>query len=350
MKKYLCPHGILALLLLLVVAAAGCGGTDVTVDEPDGDTAEEAEEPATEPVEDEGTAEEEEPESVEVLGDLRIGDRVIDTSWSWEFRAGEFYSLEDRFDPDIPDPEEKPVVWIVIARDHYDGLPPHVTLMSEELIGRHPFDDSEERLNVTGYSGTSYWLDSGTGDAQHGLRPFLNSLDKSAGYSYAEDGFYSAFSDSFKNAVLETTVPHITRVDEEGNWDEDNPWRQYNTEEKVFVLSIPEYGIEFPEELPYSGSVVPYFDPQHPDYPTDGMQAWERDMKEAHVLGEQHMYWSRTPTTGQFFQSVHAASTSSGDAASSASGNMGVRPVVNLQADAHLSEAPDEDGVYHIEW
>ncbi len=76
MKKYLCPPFILVLLLFLVVAAAGCGGTDVTVDDPDGDTAEEAEEPATEPVEDEGTVEDEEPEFASGMSGSNLSSRL----------------------------------------------------------------------------------------------------------------------------------------------------------------------------------------------------------------------------------------------------------------------------------
>ncbi len=332
------------LLAMLFSFMIGCGPADEAAENGNGE-GEEVEEPAAgeDPTEDEI-------ESVEVLGDLQIGDRVMDPSWTWEFRLGEWYSNEDRFvHEELPEGEVKPVVWIVVAIEHYDGLPSHVTLLSEELIGRHPFDDSDERLGRTGYTGTSSWLDSGTTDAEYGLRPFLNSLPKDEGYSYAEAGFYNAFSESFKNAVLTTTIDHITRVDSEGNWDAENPWRQYTSEEKVFVFSLGEYGIQMPDEVPYTGAVVPYFDPEHPSYPEDGYEAWIRDMKKAY-LGEDEdiLYWTRTPSPSPFHHSVAMASTSDGESSSTASGSMGVRPAVNLSSDMRVSETPNEDGVYEI--
>ena len=278
----------------------------------------------------------------------KMGDRVADSTWSWEFKLGKYYTDEDRFEGTMPDGEVKPVVWIVIVKDHFDGLPAHVTLMSEELIARYPYDDGEERLGVQGYRGTSYWPDSGTPDAEHGLRPFLNSLSKDE-YAYTGDGFRAAFSDPFDEAVLETTIGHITKLDDDGNWDEENPWVQYTTQDHVFVLSTAEYGINQAEDMPEQGRVVPYFDPEHPAYPQDPMEAWERDMKTAHLGGEEYMYWSRTATR-TFFNSVALASTAEGSGSSTPSSPEGVRPVLNLSGNVRVSEIPNDEGVYEITW
>jgi hypothetical protein len=115
------------------------------------------------------------------IGDLPIGARVVDPSWEWEFRTGDNYSGSGAV---------KPVTWIAVAKDHYDGLQPHVTLLAEELIGKHAFDDSTNRGSRYGLN---HWGDSGINNASRGLRPWLNSSGIHSG-----EGFYRAFSESFK--------------------------------------------------------------------------------------------------------------------------------------------------------
>lgn len=96
------------------------------------------------------------------LGDLAIGARVADKSWLWEFRKGPDYSGKGK---------QRAVVWIVVAKDHYEveGGASSVTLMAEELIANHCFDDSKFRGDFL-----TSWLDSGQPDGRMGLRPFLN--------------------------------------------------------------------------------------------------------------------------------------------------------------------------------
>ncbi len=168
------------------------------------------------------------------VGDLPIGARVIDPSWEWEFRTGRDYTREEG-------DQTKPVTWIVVAKDHYEGLDPHVTLLSEELIGRFSFDDSTDRGNRWG---SNSWGDSGTGNATSGLRPWLNSTGLHAG-----EGFYRTFSEDFKRAVLTTTVPNKEWVDGSA----------YRTSDKVFVPTSTELGDIFHIYTYRVGTVFSYF-------------------------------------------------------------------------------------------
>lgn len=284
--------------------------------------------------------------TVEVLADLQIGDRVVDTSWEWEHKQGANYSdVNWKGDP-VEAGEVKPVVWIVVAKDHYDGMPSHVTLMSEQLIGLHAFDDSTDRGSRTGSRGTAHWGDSGTTNAEHGLRPFLNSLPKDEGYSYAGEGFYSAFSNAFKADVLLTTVPNMTKFDSEGNWSADNPWREYTTQDYVFVLSGTEAIKEPSSNDPVIGKLLPYFDPNHSSYPQDGLAIWqfESGLQNVDLGQEQHMWWGRSPDYWGL-ESVGMPPTGSSTAGFSEGG---VRPVVNLAANVKVSETPNAEGVYEI--
>jgi hypothetical protein len=134
------------------------------------------------------------------ISDLPIGARVVDPGWEWEYRLGVNYSDIDRDGDPTPPGEVRPVTWLVVAKDHYRGQDPHVTLLTEELIGRFLFDSSTDRGSKYG---SNRWGDSGTTNAIHGLRPWLNSTGIHSG-----EGFYRAFSESFKSAVLTTTLPN----------------------------------------------------------------------------------------------------------------------------------------------
>ena len=113
-----------------------------------------------------------------------------------------------------------------MARDRYSGLGPHVTLFSEELIRLFPFDNSTNR---SGQYGNNHWGESGTGDATRGLRPWLNSTGIHSG-----EGFYRAFSESFKGALRDTTVSNR-------DWEDGSA---YSTSEHVFIPSSTELGDE----------------------------------------------------------------------------------------------------------
>ena len=168
------------------------------------------------------------------LGDLPIGSRVVDPSWEWEFLTGADYAYEQG-------DETKPVTWIIVAKDHYDGLDPHVTLLTEELIGLFIFDDSISRGSN---SGSNHWGESSTIDATRGLRPWLNLSG-----IHSDEGFYQAFSEDFINSVLITTVPNREWFDA----------TSYSTKDHVFIPTTTELGDSVHRSTYTIGSVYPYF-------------------------------------------------------------------------------------------
>ncbi len=237
------------------------------------------------------------------IGDLPIGARVVDLSWEWEFRTGNYYSRN-------PGDEVKPVIWLVVAKDHYSGLGPHVTLLSEDLIGRQAFDNSTDRWNE---QGSNHWGESGTTNAFRGLRPWLNSTG-----IHADEGFYRAFSDSFRKAVLTTELPNK-------EWQKSS---DYSTNDNVFIPTTTELG---GTELRYTyqiGSAYPYF------------QEAGAAKRSARLGGETRWYWTRSPDLnwgyrvprvnpdGEFFELYSSAYLGEG----------GVRPALNLKSEILVSE------------
>ncbi len=233
------------------------------------------------------------------LGNLPIGARVVDPSWSWEFKTGDNYTGSG---------EKKPVVWILVAKDHYAGLELHVTLFAEELIGMYPFDSSRSLLGLS--SGRNHWGESGTGKATRGLRPWLNSSGIHSG-----EGFYRAFSENFKGALLVTILSNR-------EWKDST---SYNTKEYVFISSNTELGDRVHEYTYQIGTVYAYF---------DGVGNAKRVVR---LDGETWSYWTRSP--GSSGGSVVRCVDSAGEFYDlfADDGTLAVRPALNLKADTLVS-------------
>ncbi len=254
---------------------------------------------------------------IQPLGDLNIGDRVVDSSWEWQFRSGDDYTYQDG---DVT----KPVTWIVVAKEHYDGLGSHVTLLSEALIGKHAFDDSTNR--GSGW-GDNHWGDSGSPDAERGIRKFLN------GSSYTGDDeneyavtFYDAMSEHFQEAVLAITLSN--RVWPTG--------AEYTTTDKVFLPSSTELGDG--DSSPYEiGNVYPYF------------AGAEDEDRIAELPGGFAWYWTRSPES-------MAASTMRGVSQlgnflmidTTWADDVTARPALNLSSETLVSVVTNDDGAYEI--
>ncbi len=250
------------------------------------------------------------------ISNLEIGDRVVDNSWQWEFRTGDDYTYQ-------PGDITKPVVWIVVAKDHY-GVGNGVTLLSEELIGKFPFDNSTD---IEGEFGSSHWGQSGTGKATRGLRPWLNSTGH-----HQDVGFYRAFSEDFKRAILTTTLSNREWLN--GNY--------YTTSDKVFVPSTTELG-EINHDWTYEiGITFPYF-----------INANDSD-RIALLGGMQNWYWTLSPNPswlGSALRGIHhdGGTFYSRDCAAHAYvNNIGVRPAINLSSETEVSKIPNAAGVYEV--
>jgi hypothetical protein len=243
------------------------------------------------------------------LSDLPIGARVTDSSWVWEYR----YSTTRWFL--FQEDETKPVTWIVVAKDHYYGLESHATLLAKELIGLHAFDNSTDRGSR---DGNNHWGKSGKGNATFGVRPWLNATG-----IHSSEGFYQAFSESFKGVVLTTTVPN-------------REWKNgvaYSTEDHVFLPSTTELGDSDHEWTYPTGFAYPYF--------CEGGNA-----RRIALIGEKEEgYWTRSPSSSYNDSARYALSRSyenlPGFTSLVTCSNGGLRPALNLKSGTLVSEIRD---------
>jgi hypothetical protein len=217
--------------------------------------------------------------------DLPIGSRAIDPTWVWN---------------------KKPVVWILVAKDHYEGLEPHVTLLAEDLIGDYTFDNSSDRADKFIAFDRNHW-------GACGLRPCLNSTGIHEG-----EGFYWAFSENFTRVVLNTTLPNK-------KWQNGST---YSTQDLVFIPSTTELGDTDHNSTYQIGAVYPYFQSAH----------GEACEKRITLPGdESEFYWTRSPGS---LSGDHLCGVSSSGAFifNGASYDiLGVRPALNLKSEVMVS-------------
>ncbi len=260
------------------------------------------------------------PGGTQPIGNLNIGDRVLDSSWEWDFG----------FDA----PLLKPVVWIVVAKDHY-GEGSGVTLLSEGIIGHPIFDDS----TVVSTFGNNHWGKSGTADASNGLRPWLNSKGIHKG-----EGFYEAFSQDFKNAVLERGIPCI-EFEYDLNFASSNSCRTYISYDKVFIPSALELGGNPVATNCLDGNVFPFF---------DGAPTTARIASKG---GSSFWYWTRTPSKDRC--DILFGVDPEGNIKSTSEiihtlgltnmGHVATRVVVNIKSDTMVSSEPAANDIYVID-
>jgi serine/threonine protein kinase len=227
------------------------------------------------------------------LASLPIGARVVDPTWIWEFHTG----------------SKKPVVWIVVAKNHYEGLSSHVTLLAEELIGKLSFDNSKRLLCI--FSGSNHWGESGKGNATLGLRPWLNSTG-----THSNRGFYRSFPANFKRVVLTTTVPNK-------EW---KSGKAYSTSDYIFIPSTTEMGDTDHRSTYPIGTAYPYF------------RGMENSKRVALLNSETRWYWTRSPVSlsGNRVRVINVTGEFNGNGAYYDYG--GVRPAMNLKSETLVSE------------
>lgn len=248
------------------------------------------------------------------ISELSIGDKVVDPTWSWEFRHGWGYTSYG--DKEVTEP----VVWIVVAKDH--NQPNSITLISDNLLGYFIYDATMQPSGIL--AGHNHWGNSGK-NGSAGIRPWLNSTAP-----HENEGFYHSFSSSFKSILLLSNV-------ENKDYESGAP---YSTQDYVYLPSHTELGATDHEGTYEIGTAFDYF--VGADYIRLRAKImgypWEDD------------YWSRSPYSAGY-RPVGLVSTSGYYVSAWAdANNKGVRAVVNVSSSAKISKEANDNGIYEFKY
>jgi hypothetical protein len=233
-------------------------------------------------------------------------------------------------------------------------------LITERIITLKCFD-AKERSNPNndrrGYGNNRYsqsnidqWLNSAAGagawySARHTYDAPPNNENVWTDYNEydSEAGFLSNFEEAFRNAILDTTI-RVVKSSVDGGGYED-------ITRKVYLLSNTEVGLENENDVA-EGSKWDLFsdDNSRKAYPTAEAVSVSEYTDSSLNASSAWYWWLRTPNAGSLnnVRSVRSGGTIGSYAAHD--GSRGVRPALELPLTVMVSDAPDIDGAYIIQW
>ena len=251
----------------------------------------------------------------------------------------------------------KPIIWQIADKNHA-GYPSNaVTLITERIICLKPVDAREPNNSEEyrrGYGNNNYrlsninkWLNS-VGSwyaAQHGQDAPPNTGNVYNNYNPydTESGFLTNISQQLRNALMETTL-RVVKPNIDGGSYED-------VSAKVFLASITEVGLGN-ENGVAEGSRLALFsdDNSRKAYPTAEAVSRSNYTSPNIATNQPWYWWLRTPYVSYPYsvRCVHWYSVLLSNSAYN--GDFGIRPLCNLSSEILVSDSPDSDGAYRIEW
>jgi hypothetical protein len=234
-------------------------------------------------------------------------------------------------------------------------------LITEKIITLKCFD-AKESSNPDGYrqqygnnrysvSNIDQWLNSAAGaGAWYSAR---HTYDAPPAYAevwsyyneyYTEAGFLSNFEESFRNAILDTTIRVAKNTVTDGGGYED-------ITRKVYLLSNTEVGL--PNENGVAeGSKWDLFSDGYTRraYPTAEAVSRNEYNHPSLSTSSPWYWWLRTPHANYSDNARYVSMAGSLDLYSAYGGYGGVRPALELDSGILVSDSVDTDGAYIIQW
>lgn len=253
-----------------------------------------------------------------------------------------------------------PIIW-QIADINHSGYPENsVTLISEKILtlkcfdGKEPGNSEANRKNYGNnrynYANLRQWLNSDAIEnkwyvEQHSADapPILGNTN---GYNpYDEQaGFLNAFSQSFKDAMLETKVIVALNTVTDGGAVE-------IVKGKVFLSSNSEVGLKEENNM-MEGVKLALFSDNSSRVAKPTAQAVSNSTYTGSSLNVNTgwYWWLRTPYASNSYGARMVDSGGALSYNSAFSGHYGVRPLCNLKSTILVSDNIDADGCYTIVW
>lgn len=293
----------------------------------------------------------------------------------------------------VKDPTTKyygePIIWVVADKNHAGYPTNSVTLLSKYILTLKCFD-AMEPLNSSGnrrnygnnrylYSNIRQWLNSAAGAGawytpQHSADAPPTNENVYDGYNEydAEAGFQNDFSANFRNALLSTSLTVVKAIYDGGGTE--------TVVDKVFLLSTTEVGLADEGYAEGSKSEVGLADEGYAEgstaevglayegyaegsklalfsdntsrqaYPT-ALCVSNSEYTDASLKTDSPWRWRlRTPDASSSYLVRHVNTDGSLYYDGARSGTAGIRPACNLPSSILVSDTPDEDGAYIIQW
>jgi len=254
---------------------------------------------------------------------------------------------------------DSPIIWVIADKNHAGYPANSVTLLSKYVLtlkcsdAKEPSNDNSDRRDSGNnrylYSNIRQWLNSAAAaeawyTAQHSADEPPNSANVWNGYNEydAEAGFQNDFSANFRNALRSTSLTVVkSSVDGDGT---------ETVVDKVFLLSTTEVGLA--DEGYAEGSKLALFsdDTSRLAYPTALCVSNSEYINANLNTGSPWDWWLRTPYASSTYQTRRVGVNGRLAYSTVAYGNRGVRPACNLPSSILVSDSPDEDGAYIIQW
>jgi len=236
-----------------------------------------------------------------------------------------------------------------------------VKLITEKIItlkcfdAKEPSNPNSDRQNYGNnrysQSNIDQWLNSAAGagawySARHTYDAPPNNANVWSNYNEydAEAGFLSNFEESFRNAILDTTIRVAKNTVTDGGGYED-------ITRKVYLLSNTEVGLSN-ENGVAEGSKWDLFSNNNSRkaYPTAEAVSRSEYTNSNLNASSPWYWWLRTPYAGYSYIARVVGTGGTLGNGSAYYGNGGVRPALELDSGILVSDTPDTDGAYIIQW
>ena len=254
------------------------------------------------------------------------------------------------------------IIFLKCDQNH-EGYPENsTTLITDELILLRAFDaaepnntDSDRRNfgnNRYSVSNIDHWLNS-TASAgqwyspQHATDQSPNSTDVVAANPYDTDaGFLNGFDARFIAAIQDTTIKVARNTKTDGGG--------YDTlTRKVFLPSLAELFNQAENSI-MEGSLLQYFQANTNAIRVAKISTYAAEdnnnrSSSSVTAGSNGKYWMRTPYSSNSFY-VRFVYSDGSLRYVSAYERLGIRPICNLNSETPVSDQPDSDGTYQIQY
>ena len=256
-----------------------------------------------------------------------------------------------------------PVIWKIADKNH-TGYPENsVTLITEKIIALRCFDAKEPDntdVNRRSHGNNRYylsnirqWLNSdaeagGWYSAQHSADAAPNSSNVLQKRNVAINpydtnaGFLNGFSQEFKDSLMGTNLV-VAKHSVDGSGSE-------TVTDKMFLASNTEVGLANENSIA-EGALLPIFSDNASriaSVTAEGLE--DSNYSENPAEGEGWYWWLRTPNIGSSDRPRCVYSSGAPLDSIAYSGSIGVRPLCNLKSIVVVSDNPDENGIYTIEF